>query len=353
MDNNRNKEEAEKNTIDLLLPVTTKSTTTTTNTTDNHHHVNYDDDAGNQTPLDKSCGSNNGHILLVKLAAARCHPQVADSDQNIRMMEKEEKGIDPPVPETVGNNNNNNNNQHDDTNREEDVPTSAAAQGIKTTLDNVDDESEQQQKDGKEEDKEVTATEGEKKAAKAPIVVEKKRKGRSVESSNKEVYSHFEDGEKRSGNSYCICRHCIQDYDEKRMLFDRGCSISKPKKPKAFRKRPGHCRDHLAKCEPYKRHKEAGTTGATGSQDMPQQQGLAVADDEESNNNNNAFSTEITAFQPQTTKRSLPSRLNRLEEVFGAPTVVDRIALLEKNCGFNGVGMKLESRITRLEELLD
>ena len=78
----------------------------------------------------------------------------------------------------------------------------------------------------------------------------KKNQGqRSSYAANRDLYRHFKEIGRRSGNMYVICLHCERDFQQKMDKHKTHQLWYAPKQPKQHRKRPDNCKKHLSKCQ--------------------------------------------------------------------------------------------------------
>ena len=83
----------------------------------------------------------------------------------------------------------------------------------------------------------------------APDRTKKNQGQRSSYAANRDLYRHFKEIGRRTGNMYVICLHCERDFQQ---IMDKHKTHQlwyAPKQPKQHRKRPDNCKKHLSKCQ--------------------------------------------------------------------------------------------------------
>lgn len=89
------------------------------------------------------------------------------------------------------------------------------------------------------------------------------KRGPSVEM--REVLRHYRPVGNRNGNYYHLCSYCFANYEQQVALYQENRRNTLPQAIKEVRQRLPTLKNHLHKCQQYKRHLAMARTGLTGS----------------------------------------------------------------------------------------
>ena len=114
-----------------------------------------------------------------------------------------------------------------------------------------------------ENEEEEDAAETTAHAEQAPDRTKKNQGRRSSYAANRDLYRHFKEIGRRSGNMYVICLHCERDFQQKMDKHKTHQLWYAPKQPKQHRKGPDNCKKPLSKCQAYAHFMKNNGNGRT------------------------------------------------------------------------------------------